>query len=118
MIYFTINSDSQLTVGEAIELTSDGSKATQRTSGQAVGVVMSSVETGENTGIWTNKVYVAGGGGTSMILSSSWDGTLTRFEYDGARVRPVTSGGVGWLIPDYPALAHSAGDVVKGSLYS
>lgn len=117
MIYFTINSEAQLTVGEAVELTSSGSLVAQRTTGTPIGVVMSSVET-ETEGTWANKVYIAGGGGSDMILSAAWDGHLTRFEYDGARVRPTTGAGVGWLIPDYPSASKSAGDIVKGSLYT
>lgn len=115
MIYYSENTTQEFNVGDALELDSDGN-VTLHTSGICIGFVRASVPL-ETTG-YRVQIYVAGGGGTEMRLGASWDGNLSRFEIVAGTVRPVASGGQGWLIPSYPKAPAEIGDLVHGSIYS
>ena len=109
-----LSTDTQFTEGEAVQRSSTGT-VEPHTTGDVLGVVMESTAVNETT--FATKLYSAGGGGVKMILGTAWDGTPSRFRFVSGRVEPITSGGDGWLIPDYPASPKSAGDVVRGGIY-
>ena len=58
------------------------------------------------------KIFVRG-----PVLSQSGYGEQSRFEVINGKVNPVSSGGVGWLIPSFPKTSYSANDVVKVAVY-
>ena len=114
MIYYTVQTSTQFTVGEAVQKASNGS-IESHSSGEVLGVVRSSVEITENE--YATQIYAAGGGGSQMILGTDWDGSPSRFQFQSGRVHPVSSGGDGWLIPDFPQQAKVTGDLILGCIY-
>ena len=66
---------------------------------------------------YESKIYVAGGGGQDMVLGAAWNGILTRFEFQNGQAIPVSSGGDGWLVPEFPNATKVIGDVVQGAIY-
>jgi hypothetical protein len=116
MIYYTLSTPSSFPVGEAVQ-TSSGGGIEAHTTGEVLGVVLSSVSLNDENTEFATKIYSAGGGGVEMILGSAWDGSPSRFEFAQGRVQPVSTGGDGWLIPDYPAVSKVAGDTVRGAIY-
>lgn len=114
MIFFTVETTTPFTVGEAVEKLN--STITTHSNGNVLGVVMQSVEISED--LYQIKIYSAGGGGTDMILATSWDGSPTRFQFVNARVQPVETGGHGWLLPELPQSPKDEGAFVKGAIYS
>lgn len=116
MIYYTLSTSSSFPVGEAVQ-TAAGGGIEPHTSGEVLGVVMSSTSLNDENTEYATKVYSAGGGGVSMILGVAWDGSPSRFQFVNGRVEPVSTGGHGWLIPDYPATPKAIGDTVQGGIY-
>lgn len=114
MIYFTENSSQNIEVGRGVQR-SNG-ELVPHENGDLVGFIMNTslLQNGE----YQLRVYVAGGGGAQMLLGSSWDGTTTRFTVSSGRVLPVSSGGVGWLIAEYPSFPRQEGELVTGALYA
>jgi hypothetical protein len=116
MIYYTLSTSSSFTVGEAVQ-TASGGGIEAHTTGEVLGVVLSSISLNDENTEYATKVYSAGGGGVEMILGAAWDGSPSRFQFVTGRVQPVSTGGDGWLIPDYPATSKAAGDSVRGAIY-
>jgi hypothetical protein len=114
MIYYTVQTSSSFLVGEAVE--KSGSTISSHSTGQVLGVVMSSEEI--QPGLYHVKIYAAGGGGTDMILGADWDGTPSRFEFVNGRVSPCATGGHGWLQPELPQTAKASGEIVRGAIYA
>tara|TARA_R100000278_G_scaffold122338_1_gene108236 strand:+ start:455 stop:802 length:348 start_codon:yes stop_codon:yes gene_type:complete len=115
MIFFTVETNTSFTVGEAVE--KSGSTIATHSTGDVLGVVMASNEITENT-LYQIKIYSAGGGGTDMILGADWDGSPGRFQFINGRIHPVSSGGDGWFLPELPQATKVAGDIVKGAIYA
>lgn len=115
MIYYTLATPESFTVGEAVQL--NGTTLETHSSGNVIGVVMSSVSLNDEGTDHATKIYVSGGGGVDMLLGAAWDGYPTRFEFINGRAHPVASGGDGWLIPEYPIAAKISGDTVQGGIY-
>lgn len=116
MIWYTYKANSNVIQNQFVQLSSDGLSVEPHTTGAALGVCMG-LETTEDTQETIARVYVAGGSGQDAVLHAAWDGSQSRFEVISGKVNPVSSGGVGWLIPDFPKTAYSANDVVKVALY-
>ena len=115
MIYYTVTTSTQFTEGEAVQVSDIGVIETY-TTGDVLGVVMSSTEIDETS--FATKIYSAGGGGVVMVLASSWNGAPSRFRFvSGGRIEPAATGGDGWMIPDHPPVARNAGDIVRAAIY-
>ena len=115
MIYYTLTTSTSFTSGEAVQL--NGTTLETHSTGNVIGVVMSSVSLNDENTEYATKVYAAGGGGVDMLLGASWDGYPSRFEFIGGRAHPVASGGDGWLIPEFPISAKVSGDIAQGGIY-
>ena len=113
MIYFSKDTDVEIPVGTGVQET-DG-VLQKHSDGNCIGFIRENFSL--ESGGFRTQIYVAGGGGSPMILCSDWDGNLTRFEIINGHVAPVNSGGVGWLIPEYPQTSKNTGDLVLGALY-
>jgi len=117
MIFYTEKTNAVLQIGLAVERDSSG-QLTAHSTGTPLGVVMDSYEVEESDPVENQSmIYVAGGGGQSLILGADWDGVLTRFEFTQGRAVPVSSGGHGWLIPTLPQTSQVTGDTVTGAIY-
>lgn len=116
MIWYSYLASSNVVQSQFVQLSSDGLSVELHTTGNALGLCMS-VETTEDTQQTIARVYVAGGSGQDAILHAAWSGEQTRFEVVSGKVNPISSGGVGWLIPAFPKTAYSENDVVKVSIY-
>lgn len=116
MIWYSYLANANVVQGQFVQLSSDGSKVELHTTGTALGLCMS-VETTEDTQETVARVYVAGGSGQDAVLHAAWSGEQSRFEVVSGKVNPVSSGGVGWLIPAFPKTSYSANDTVKVSIY-
>jgi hypothetical protein len=103
-------------VGQFVQLSSDSEQVENHTTGETLGVCVNSY-TSDDDGLQYAEVYAAGGGGRQAILNSSWDGAPSRFSVVNAKVEPVSSGGIGWLIPSLPRSSKTAGDSVYISIY-
>ncbi len=115
MIYYTMITPNQFTSGEAVQL-DDNQALITHTTGEALGIVMTSVSPDEGS-TWQTKIYAAGGGGVSALLGDTWDGQPSRFVFAGGRVVPTTTRGDGWLIPSMPIVSKVAGDSVSVGIY-
>ena len=116
MIWYSYLANANVVQGQFVQLSSDGSTVEIHTTGTALGLCMS-VETTDDTQQTIAQVYVAGGSGHDAVLHAAWSGEQSRFEVVEGKVNPVSSGGVGWLIPAFPKTAYSANDVVKVAIY-
>lgn len=116
MIWYTYKANLNVIENQFVQLSNDGLSVELHTTGTALGVCMK-LETTEDTQEHLAKIYVAGGSGTDAILNASWDGTQSRFEVINGKVNPVSSGGIGWLIPEFPKSSKSANEVVKVAVY-
>jgi len=117
MIFYTEQTTQILDIHKPVERDSAGNLVLH-SSGEVLGVVMSSNQVSDtDPAIFESKIYVAGGGGQSLILGASWDGQLTRFEFQNGQAVPVASGGHGWLIPEFPQSMKSVSDIVQGAIY-
>ena len=117
MIFYTEQTTQILDINKAVERDLDGNLVIH-SSGQALGVVMSSYQVPDSDPVtYESKIYVAGGGGQDMVLGAAWNGILTRFEFQNGQAVPVSSGGDGWLVPEFPVASKVSGDVVQGAIY-
>ena len=116
MIWYTYKANSNVVQNQFVQLSSDNLSVELHTTGTALGICIA-LETTEDTQETLARVYVAGGSGQDAILHAAWSGEQSRFEVVNGKVNPVSSGGIGWLIPDFPKAAHSANDVVKVAIY-
>lgn len=116
MIYFTYSANSNVIAGEFVQLSSDESQVEKKTSGQTIGLCRS-VYVSDDDGLRYAEIYQAGGGGQSAVLNSNWSGAPSRFDVVNAKVEPVASGGIGWIIPEFPKVAKTAGESVYISIY-
>jgi hypothetical protein len=116
MIWYTYLANTNVIQNQFVQLSSDGLSVELHTTGTPLGVCMG-VETLEDTQETTARIYVAGGSGNNAVLYASWNGEQSRFEVINGKVNPVSSGGVGWLIPSFPKTNYSANDVVKVAIY-
>tara|TARA_Y100000114_G_C11703146_1_gene299504 strand:+ start:146 stop:496 length:351 start_codon:yes stop_codon:yes gene_type:complete len=116
MIWYTYKANSNVTQDQFVQLSSDGLSVELHTNGTPVGVCIS-VEVTEDTQERICKVYVAGGSGQDAILYADWNGSPTRFEVVNGKVNPVTSGGIGWILPEYPRASKSSNQTVKIAVY-
>ena len=117
MIFYTEETSELLDINKAVERNQSGHLVIQSNS-EAVGVVMSSnVIADTNPSRFESRIYVGGGGGQSLILGADWDGVLTRFEFQNGLAIPISSGGDGWLIPEFPSTTKNSGDIVQGAIY-
>ena len=116
MIWYSFQADSSVLPQQFVQLASSGSSVEIHSSGTAIGLCLS-VETTEGTQERVAKIYTAGGSGQLAVLSSNWDGAPSRFEVVDSKVSPVSTGGIGWLIPEFPQAAKVAGDQVRVAIY-
>ena len=117
MIFYTEQTTKILDINKAVERDENGQLITH-SSGVVLGVVMSSYQVqNSDPATFESKIYVGGGGGQSLILGATWDGVLTRFEFQNGLVVPISSGGNGWLIPEFPGTSKNNGDIVQGAIY-
>lgn len=116
MIYYTYEANDSCVVGQFVQLSTDTNKVENHTSGLVLGLCRRIYENQDNT-IKYCEVYVAGGGGQQAILGSNWNGTPSRFDVVQSKVQPVSSGGIGWIIPNFPKSSSVAGDLVYISIY-
>ena len=116
MIYYTYIADSTVQQGEFVQLGQDTNTVTKHQSGGLALGLCRKLYTGEND-IMYSEIYVAGGGGQQAVLNTDWDGTPSRFDIVQSRVEPVQSGGVGWIIPNFPKSSAVAGELVYISIY-
>ena len=115
MIYYSKDTAQEIPVGTGVQVT-DG-VVEPHSSGELVGFIRANSPLEGDTG-FRAQIYVAGGGGSPMLLGASWDGSLKRFDVINGRAVPVSQGGVGWLVPEYPPTNKNAGDLVLGALYT
>ena len=116
MIWYTYKANANVIQNQFVQLSSDGLSVELHTTGTPIGICMN-LETTEDSQETFARVYVAGGSGQDAILHAAWNGSQSRFEVIAGKVNPVSSGGVGWLIPAFPHTAYSANDVVKVAVY-
>ena len=116
MIWYTYKANSNVTQNQFVQLSSDSLSVEIHTTGTPLGVCVESYVT-EDTQERFCKVYVAGGSGQDAVLNADWNGSQTRFEVVNGKVNPVSTGGVGWIIPDYPSTSKTVNDVVKVAIY-
>jgi hypothetical protein len=116
MIYYTVITNSSLNKGQVVQKNNDNTFSVNDGTGIILGVVMSCTQIPDTTN-YELVIYAAGGGGVKIKLANSWDGHPSRFEYLNDGITPVTTGGVGVLVPSYPIQSYNAGDLVDGALY-
>tara|TARA_B100001063_G_C16332224_1_gene342697 strand:- start:108 stop:464 length:357 start_codon:yes stop_codon:yes gene_type:complete len=117
MLYYTEKTNIELRTNYAVQRDANGNLV-EHTDGTVTGVCIRCAEMGDtDPTFYESKIYVAGGGGQSMVLNSNWSGLLTRFEFVNGKVEPIASGGSGWLVPEYPQISKNAGDIVSGVIY-
>lgn len=116
MIWYTYKADLNVIQNQFVQLASDGLTVELHTTGTPIGVCMK-LETTEDTQEHLAQVYVAGGSGQDAVLNASWNGSQSRFEVINGKVNPVSSGGIGWIIPDFPRSSKSENDLVKVAVY-
>jgi hypothetical protein len=111
MIYFTFKASSNVVQGQFVQLSTDKTEVENHTTGSCVGLCRS-VYNSEDDGVSYAEIYQAGGGGQRAVLNDTWNGAPSRFDIVNAKVQPVSSGGVGWIIPEFPQAGKIAGDSV------
>jgi hypothetical protein len=116
MIYYTYEASETCVVGQFVQLSTDTSKVEKHASGFVLGLCRRIYDNQDNT-IKYCEVYVAGGGGQQAILNSDWDGTPSRFDVVQSKVQTVSSGGIGWIIPNFPPSSVLADQLVYISIY-
>ena len=116
MIYFTYRANETVTQGQFVQLSSDLETVENHTTGAVLGLCKSVYES-EDNGLRYSEIYVAGGGGQQAVLNSQWDGSPSRFNVINAKVEPVASGGIGWILPDLPKQPKESGGLVFISIY-
>jgi len=116
MIWYTYKADLNVIQNQFVQLSSDGLTVELHTTGAAIGICMT-LETTEDTQEHLAQVYVAGGSGQDAVLNASWNGAPSRFEVINGKVNPVSSGGIGWIVPDFPQSSKSENDLVKVAIY-
>jgi len=117
MIFYTEQTLNNLEIAKAVERSPQG-ELVEHTSGTPLGIVMQIDEIqGSDALVYAAKIYVAGGGGQSIKLGSDWDGVLSRFEIVEGCAQPTSTGGQGWLIPNFPNTPQVAGELAQAALY-
>lgn len=116
MIWYSYKANTNVLQYQFVQLSSDGLSVELHSSGTPLGLCLS-VETMEDTQEKVARIYSAGGSGQVGILASNWDGTPTRFEVVNSKISPVSSGGIGWIIPEFPKASKAAGDQVRIAIY-
>ena len=116
MIYYTYKAEESTVEKQFVQLSSNEESVEAHSMGVVLGVCRR-VYVSEDDGLRYAEVYVAGGGGEQAILNTNWSGSPTRFDVVNSRVNPVSSGGIGWIIPEFPRASKSAGESVYISIY-
>lgn len=116
MIWYTYKANTNVILNQFVQLASDSLSVELHTTGTPVGVCIK-LETTEDTQEHLAQIYVAGGSGQDAVLGASWDGVQSRFEVINGKVNPASTGGIGWLIPNFPKSSKSINEVVKIAVY-
>ena len=116
MIYYTYKSNENVTQGQFVQLSSDQNSVENHNTGVVLGLCRR-VYVSEDDGLRYAEIYAAGGGGQSAILNADWSGSPSRFDVVNAKVQPVASGGIGWIIPEFPKASKLANESVFISIY-
>tara|TARA_Y100000592_G_C5241141_1_gene208345 strand:- start:170 stop:520 length:351 start_codon:yes stop_codon:yes gene_type:complete len=116
MIWYTYKASENVVVNQFVQLSSDGASVELHQSGNPLGVCVSSYVT-EDTQERFCEIYVAGGSGQDAVLGADWNGSQCRFDVVQSKIIPVSSGGIGWIIPSFPQNAKNQNDVVKVAIY-
>jgi hypothetical protein len=116
MIWYTYKANSNVTQNQFVQLSSDGLSVEIHTTGTPLGVCIS-IEVLEDTQERLAKIYVAGGSGQNAVLNADWNGSQTRFEVVNGKVNPIASGGIGWIIPEYPRASKLTNETVRVAVY-
>ena len=116
MIWYSYKANTDVLQYQFVQLSSDGLSVELHSSGTPLGLCLS-VETMEDTQEKVARIYVAGGSGNDAVLHASWNGEQSRFEVVNGKVNPVSSGGIGWLVPSFPKTSYSANETVKVAIY-
>ena len=115
MTYYTVTTNTSFDKGDIIQFLND-TYSLNNGSGLILGSVIECNQI-EDTNTFSVVIYAAGGGGSKIRLSEDWHGNPTRFEFFNNGIRSVASGGQGWIIPNYPATAVLAGNLVDAAIY-
>lgn len=116
MIYFTYKANENVLANHFVQLANDENSVEINTTKQTIGLCRS-VYVSEDDGLRYAEIYQAGGGGQLAVLNAEWSGAPCRFDVINSKVQPVASGGLGWIIPEFPKTTKSAGDSVYISIY-
>ena len=116
MIWYTYLADLNVIENQFVQLSSDGSKVELHSNGTPLGLCIR-VDVMEDTQERVAQVYSAGGSGENAILGTNWNGSPSRFDVINSKVVPVSSNGIGWIIPDFPKASKVSGDAVRIALY-
>lgn len=116
MIWYSYLANTDVIENQFVQLSSDGSKVELHSTGTPIGLCMN-VEIMEDTQDRVSRIYTAGGSGELAILGANWDGSPSRFDVINSKVVPVSSNGIGWIIPDFPKASKVSGDAVRIALY-
>ena len=116
MIYYTIEVDISIEIGQVVQKNTDNVITINDGTGYVLGIAMS-CESIADTSKYELMIYASGGGGVKMRLGADWDGLPSRFDFQNDSVVPTSEQGVGWLIPEYPLVTKARGDLVHGAIY-
>lgn len=116
MIWYSYKANQNVIQGQFVQLSSDGLSVELHTTGAPLGLCFG-IEILEDTQERIAKVYAAGGSGQIAILGADWSGSPSRFDIINSKVIPVSSGGSGWIVPEYPKSSRSQGDSVWIAIY-
>ena len=116
MIWYSYLANTNVVQNQFVQLSTDGLTVELHTTGTPLGICMN-VETTEDTQQTIARIYVAGGSGQDAILHTAWNGGQSRFDVVNGKVNPVSSGGIGWLIPTFPKQSYQQDQLVKVAIY-
>lgn len=116
MIYYTFKADESVILNQFVQLSSNTATVENHSNGEILGLCQS-VYVSDDDGIRYAEVYAGGGGGRPALLGSDWDGSPSRFDVVNSKVHPVSQGGIGWIIPNFPRTNQVANSLVNIAIY-
>ena len=116
MIYYTYKANDNVVQGQFVQLSSDKLTVENHITGSVLGLCIRSYIS-EDDSIRYAEIYAAGGSGQQAILNTDWNGSPSRFDVVNAKGQPVSQGGIGWIIPEFPRDSKLADSLVNVSIY-